>query len=75
MPPPACERQGMICSAATTLSESGRRRDLKNLERRISMVAIVGVEIAHIQAHDFAEAETSTVGQHQHHVKCLGPQR
>lgn len=36
--------------------------------------ALVDVEIAGIQAHDFADAETGTVGQHQHHVQCIRPQ-
>jgi len=36
--------------------------------------AIVNVEIANVQAHDFADAEAGAVGQHQHYVECLGPQ-
>jgi hypothetical protein len=36
--------------------------------------AIVNVEIANVQAHDFADAEAGAVGQHQHHVECFGPQ-
>jgi len=36
--------------------------------------AIVNVEIANVQTHDFADAEAGAGGQHQHHVECFGPQ-
>ena len=37
--------------------------------------AIVDLKIADVQTHDFTDTETDTVGQHEHHVQCLRPQR
>ena len=73
MPPPLCEPEIRLkcCNYAVGERQTPRFEELGAVDLDD---AIIDVEIADVQTHDFADAETGAVGQHQHHVQCFGPQ-